>query len=336
MNSRNLLYSGLLLSASLAAAQTPGVVFEDPVEHAFTVEVPRGWTVKGGLIRMGYSDARPVVDLKSPDGRTNVRLGDVTIPNYFVPNQLHSTEGEIYDLGAQAQLTVARYRTGEEYAGRYVQARFKSVCRSLTPQTLNLPDLADYIPSDAPPLQTSTGRAAARCDTAQGPETAYAFVRTSLYRGFWGVPVLGSFVAPPDQVSAASEILLRCARTFKFIPAWLTYQKRMDQQALEYQRARQAARRREISREVAQAEMKMQGMKNQVNAFERGQARQAAQVEDVGNILTGITPTIDPYGNPRNVWTGPKSGYWTNGNGQVVNSDSSPGPGWQPLTPTKP
>ena len=49
-----------------------------------------------------------------------------------------------------------------------------------------------------------------------------------------------------------------------------------------------------IVAEVAQFEMHMQAMQSQVTSFERGQARLAAQVEGWGNILTGITPTIDP------------------------------------------
>lgn len=107
----------------------------------------------------------------------------------------------------------------------------------------------------------------------------------------------------------------------------------MDQQALDYQRARQQGRLRQLSQQVAEFEMKMQSMKNQVSSFERQQSRQAAQVESFGNILTGITPTTDPLGNPRDVWTGPKNGYWTNGTGQVINSDTSPGAGWQQLHP---
>lgn len=49
-----------------------------------------------------------------------------------------------------------------------------------------------------------------------------------------------------------------------------------------------------------------------------------------GNILTGITPTEDPP-EIGDVWTGSKSGYWINGPGQVINSDSSPGAGCQQL-----
>ena len=31
------------------------------------------------------------------------------------------------------------------------------------------------------------------------------------------------------------------------------------------------------------------------------------------------------------VWTGPKSNYWVNGTGQVVNSTNAPAAGWRQL-----
>ena len=325
--------SALALSLT-AAAQINGVSFQDPIEHAFSLDVPKGWTVKGGLFRMGYSDARPMVDMQSPDGRINVRLRDVSIPSYFVPNQLHPREGEIYDLGAQAQLTVARYRNGQEYAALYAKSRFQSVCRSLTAQPSDAPaPLKDFLPEDVSPVQSSVGQASYRCESSQGARIAYVYARTSLYQGFWQVQTLASLIAPADQLALARGVLQRATESFKISPQWVQYQKRMDQQALDYQRARQQGRLRQLNQQVAEFEMKMQSMKSQVNAFERQQARQAAQVESFGNILTGITPTIDPLGNPRDVWTGTKSGYWTNGGGQVINSDVSPGAGWQQMHP---
>jgi len=323
-----------LALAVSASAQTNWLSFQDPIERAFALDAPKGWTVKGGLFRMGYSDARPMVDIQSPDGRVNVRLRDVAIPSYFVPNQLHPREGEIYDLGAQAQLTVARYRSGQEYAGLYAQSRFKSDCQSLKvqPSDASAP-LKDFLPEDVSPIQSSVGQATYRCESSSGARVAYVYARTSLYQGFWQVQTLASFIAPADQVSLARGILQKAAESFRLNPQWVQCQKQMDQQALDYQRARQEQRRRAISQQVAQFEMKMQSMKNQVNAFERQQARQASQVTSFGNILTGITPTLDPLGNPRDVWTGPKSGYWTNGTGQVINSDVSPGAGWQAMHP---
>jgi hypothetical protein len=271
-----------------------------------------------------------MVDLKSPDGKTNIRLGDVSIPTYALPNPSHPEEGGIVDLGAQIQMTVARYRPGPDYAAAYARARFREVCTSLTPQAITGPAPVPDAPEEAAVKQSSSGEAAYKCD---GVRTAYVYAKTALYPAFWQVHQLASFVAPPHQLAMARAILERSAKSFKLTDAWIQYQKKLDQEAQVYQQAFQQARRRALSQQVAQLEMQMHAMQGQVAAFERHQAGQAHQVEGWGNILTGITPTTDPYGNTRNVWTGSKSGYWSDGKGNVVNSDLSPGAGWQPLTP---
>lgn len=313
-----------------AAFAADWTTFQDPLEQAFTVDVPQGWTVKGGLFRLGYSDTRPMIDMRSPDGRINIRLGDAAIPVYFVPNQAHSKEGDIYDLGAQAQMTVARYRSGQEYAALYATSRFETVCSNAAARQPDAGPPLQSVPSDTAPVKSSSGQAASRCDANR---VTYVYATTSLYQGFWVVQTLGSFSAPADQAALARSILVRCAASFKLTAQWRERQKQMDAQAIAYQQARQQQRRRELSQQVAQFEMKMQSMRNQVSGFERQQAKQAAQVESVGNILTGVTQTVDPLGNPRTVYTGPKSGYWTNGQGKVVNSDLSPGAGWSELKP---
>jgi hypothetical protein len=326
---------GLMVAKAWCASNAPveWVKFQDPFERAFTLDVPKGWTAKGGLFRLGYSDARPMVDLVSPDGRVNIRLGDVAIPAYFVPNQLYR-EGQNYDLGAQAQLTVARYRTGQEFAGAYAESRFKAICANLAARQITAdPPVRDFIPDEIAPLRTSEGQTEYQCGSGANVKTAYIYSKTALYQGFWLVHTLASFSAPADEVALARAIMLRASESFKLTSEWTAYQKRMDQEALVYQRQRQQGRLRQLSMQVAQFEAKMQGMQNQVSAFERGQARQVAQVESFSNVLNGVTPTVDPYGNKRDVWTGPKNGYWKNGLGQVVNSDVSPGAGWQPLTP---
>src|SRR5580704_8341671 len=87
-------------SSTRASENVAWVKFTDPLEQAFTLEVPQGWTVKGGMFRLGYSDHREMVDMTSPDGKINIRIGDLSIPVYFLPNQSHR-EGEVYDMGAQ-------------------------------------------------------------------------------------------------------------------------------------------------------------------------------------------------------------------------------------------
>lgn len=335
-----LIFAGCLLNSF---GLDPGVVpqpkqtlawtaFEDPFEHAFTVQVPRGWAVRGGLFRLGYSDERPMVDLRSPDGKIAVRIGDVGVPSYALPNQNHPREGEVYDLGAQAQLIVAHYRTGPEFAVLYSQARFHDLCRNPQPDATD----AGFAVHDNVPLDgisnTSAGQIAWRCETADGPRVVFAYTRTIEANGIWQAPAILSFMAPPEEAAVARDVVLEMVRSFHLNPDWIERQKQMDAEGLQYQRMRQQGRIQALQQQVRQFEAQMQAMQNQVNAFERHQAAQAGQVEQFTNALNGITPTNDPLtGEQRDVWTGTKANYWVNGLGQVVNATDAPAPGWRPL-----
>jgi hypothetical protein len=296
-------------AAAYPAAASGDVVwgkYEDPLEQAFTLEVPKGWTVKGGMFRLGYSDHRMMVDMTSPDGKTNIRLGDLAIPTYFLPNQFHH-EGEVYDLGAQAQGRVARYRSGQEFAKAYGKVRFARVCQNLTPQQTSLPPITKM----DPPLgasEASEGEATYVCGGSQGERTAYVYAQTARTNGvLWQASSLASYVAPEGQVALTRSIILHASKSFQLSPAWVQKQNQLDQEALVYQRERQQARMRALSAQVAQFEARMQAMQNQVNAFERGQAQRQSQFQAFDNVISGITPTQDPYGNTVNVFKGNQS-----------------------------
>lgn len=328
-----------LARARAAAAAAPDskiewTQFQDPLEKAFTVDVPKGWTAKGGLFRLGYSDERPMVDLASPDGAVNIRLGDVSIPSYTVPVQFHEREGEVYDLGAQAQMIVERYRTGPEFAVLYAQARFAKICHDPQSDTQDSDfSVKDYLPLDSPgTAQASGGQTAFYCVTDGGRRIAYVYTKTALAGKIWQAPTVVSFLAPAGQVAAVRDAVAHMVQSFRLNPQWIDYQKSMDAQGLEYQRVRQQGRMAALQAQMQQFAAKMQAMQNQVNAFERRQNAQAAQVESFSNVLNGITPTTDPLtGENRQVWTGPKANYWVNGLGQVVNSTNAPAAGWRQL-----
>jgi hypothetical protein len=312
--------------------------FQDPFEQAFSIEVPQGWKVRGGLFRMGFSDERPMIDLLSPDGRINVRLGDISIPTYTVPNAYHQREGESYDLGAQAQLMVARYRTGPQFAVMYSHVRFYQDCHNASGDAGNLGfTIPDYIPTEGPAPTASAGAIAYRCGSGTAERIAFAYAKTSQSGGIWSVMTMGSFLSPPDEVAVARAVLLHCAQTFKLSPAWIEKQKQMDAYALQYQRARQQERWDDLGQQVRQFESKMQAMRNQVSSFERRQQAQADQVTSFTQALRGVTPTIDPFtGEAKEVWTGQSSNYWENGRGDVVNSVNAPQGNWVHMPVTGP
>ncbi len=152
------------------------------------------------------------------------------------------------------------------------------------------------------------------------------------------MPTLASFITTPGQLALARSILLHCAQTFRLNPDWINYQKQMDAYALQYQQARQQNRMAQLAQQIQQFDAQMQAMRSQVSAFESHQNAEVGQFQSFDNAINGVTPTVDPLtGESRNVWTGPQSGYWTNGVGDVVNSATAPsGGGWHQLQVTSP
>ena len=115
-----LLWSSIPL---LEKTQPGWVTLVDGHEKAFSIEAPKGWKAIGGMFRFNMVDARPFVDMTSPDGKTNIRIGDATIPSYDLPNaQLQAS----HSIGPM----VAPYATGDVFAAKYGQARFSSLCRT--------------------------------------------------------------------------------------------------------------------------------------------------------------------------------------------------------------
>jgi hypothetical protein len=206
---------------------------EDPAEHAFALDVPRGWTWRGGAYRLGYGDIRVMVDVWSPDGKTNVRYGDVWYAqSYALPNQYHR-EGEEQDLGALGRGIYAGYRTGQQFAELYARQTFRGVCRTLTPQRPELPSVQDTSVHREGNSQSSVGEVSYRCETSQGLRIAYVAAKTTLTtsRPFadlppttgW-TPELVSYLVSPDEVPVATSIAPHIPESFKVNPRWQQFQ----------------------------------------------------------------------------------------------------------------
>src|SRR5689334_10106918 len=78
-------------SAATTAASAHGLTdvswttFTDPYEAAFTIEVPRGWKVAGGVVRKIPLVPNLVLRVLSPDRRTLIALGDPDSAPYNTP-----------------------------------------------------------------------------------------------------------------------------------------------------------------------------------------------------------------------------------------------------------
>lgn len=59
------------------------VRYTDNAEGAFSMEVPVGWQVEGGMYRFGYLDVRWMMDVRSLDGKVIIRVNDPNVPPMF-------------------------------------------------------------------------------------------------------------------------------------------------------------------------------------------------------------------------------------------------------------
>lgn len=298
------------------APQVAWARFEDPVEHAFVLDVPAGWTVRGGMYRKGVLDPRSMVDVTSPDGKINYRIGDASIPPYTIPTplmmQLGFREGSPYNPGGRVRGMVAHFRPGPQFADLYGQARFSTTCGKLEVKAIR--NAAPLYPFSSPVGGENTaGEAFFKCADRE-IMAAYVYAQTTLtgsrQSGIWGALILYSFIAPESQASQAMRLLSHSLGSVQQNPQWLQYQNRLIGQA-----------NRDIGREMNQSLEQSHQRMAQLEQRSRSQ-------QDFDDIINGVTLTRDPVsGEQREVWSGQYEHHWLSPTDKVVNTPTNNSPG---------
>jgi len=124
-----------LCSNSARAAQAPGpgsggqtisfVRWTEPKEASFAIDVPRGWTVNGGLVRVGPTDVRRSIQVRAPNHDMTVILGDASLPLFSEPTlgdqQMGHGEGYTDMVGGNFQRMVLHYMPAQEFNRWYLE-----------------------------------------------------------------------------------------------------------------------------------------------------------------------------------------------------------------------
>lgn len=207
----------------------------EPKERAFSLMVPRGWNVTGGLNWTGPIDPQAHVQVQSPDGRVQIYLGDPEILPRMVPNQWSTMqtggvrEGGVFRSPAGSPTLLQRFMTGTQFAKMHVAQR---ICRDA--KWLREADLAALSQQTTKALApeaarldgtatASAGEAGFACSNGIGYVTATTYLGSS-NRGpiqGWGVLRVGVFTST-DQMQAmlARYVLENMLSTFKNDPNW--------------------------------------------------------------------------------------------------------------------
>lgn len=311
------------------------VRYTDSAEGAFSIDVPVGWQVQGGMYRFGYFDVRWMIDVRSLDGKVIARLSDANAPPYALPGPHTGREGQPYNKPQQFQMVVSSYRDGQAYAELYAKHRFADVCKSLTPRQSDWKPTIPAAWKPDPGTKSSEGSVSYDCNTSDGPRIASVYAITTLYpsSGFWVVTPV-SLITAPDHAGAAHVMVQHMMDSWQKNPRWEQYQEQMTKLGLEQIRAGFQQFMRQMQ---AYHQERTAAMNQQVASFEAHQNAQAQQVSQWGEILTGLQSVVDPQtGEYFQVFSGPKSNYYVNGLGVKVNSNISPGPDFHELIQTQP
>ena len=306
------------------------VRFTDPAEGAFSMDVPVGWQVQGGMYRFGYFDVRWMMDVRSLDSKIILRIMDVNVPPYTLPDQSTGPEGQEYSKPNQFQMMVSRYRDGQSYSELYARHRFSHICKTVTRRH------RDWVPTmppawaDDPGTKATEGGVAYDCDTSDGPRIVSVYARTALNNGLWFVTPI-SIMATADRTALAHSVVQHMIDSWEKNQRWAQYQNQMTQVGLDQVRR---GFQQFMSEVQAYHNQRTAAMDQQVARFESRQNAQAEQVSRFGEILSGVQDVEDPMTGARfQVFSGPKANYYVNGNGVKVNSNISPGPDFHQLTP---
>ena len=327
----------LLLAAAHAAANATGsvtfVTWREPNENAFSMDVPQGWAVSGGMRRLSPVDARPGVQIVSPDGAIRLFLGDVDVAPFReldpLLQRMGAREGMVYG-GA----LIARYLDGAQFAERYPQWKLcpqprivqSGLLRRET-ETLNA-QIAQFGRSMGIVAGASIGEALFRCGDAEGFVMATTlFTRPPGGQGVagWFVYQLAGFTTrDPQQGYFAKYVLSSMLASLRTNPAW---DARSAQTAGQY--AQQAMQISNAVTQTAIAHARQQaaqgsagGWNHPNNANLPKVTRDPASERNRDNANRGTRRVCDDLGTCKtvdNAW----QNVWRDHNGNVVPGSAS-------------
>lgn len=183
-------------------SQVSWTTFTDPYENAFTIDVPRGWKVAGGVYRKIPLWGSLVLRVLSPDRRTLIAVGDPDSVPYVAP------------VAAQ------------DYVRRFIASAISPACAGLkVVEVHELQDVEQYAVAHSLGSynQWSAAQASFACSDERqagmaGEAIAVMQYMTTLRSGH--AQVLAAFVTTSGQEEAADQLLNHMIQSSRQNPAW--------------------------------------------------------------------------------------------------------------------
>ena len=321
------------------------VPWRDPREGAFILNVPQGWQVSGGTTRNSAIDPRQSLRATSPDGHTQLFIGDPNLIPREVPNRLLAyagvREGQTTQGPWGGPILIARYQSGEQFARSYVshlcpvgQILSSNVVPEATRQLTA--KAQDYGRAQGAQAQAWVGEATFRC----GAQSGYVRASTVLAGSpagaqVWAVLELSGFtVADPSQATSARYVLNNIVGSMQMNPQW---------------EARQAQATKDVTGAVTRAQQQMaasiaqhareQASHDQIDVMSGWEKRNKsldATMQRDAEVRRGTVTANDSYTGTSHTVSNDYNHYWTRADGSIMGTMTDTPPdyssGWRMMT----
>jgi|GEM_PF-4514231 hypothetical protein len=219
---------------------TPYQRWTEPNEGMFSLEVPEGWQVTGGVIRVNSLDTRYSIRAEAPDGLAFAVIGDSQIPPYALLTTEGETfgmrEGMSFDPGTGTAFRLRRYLPGLDFARDYVQTTLARDLPNVSfTKTAELTDLAQKLYPMRPDetafqKEGSLGAVEFAATRAGKPWKGYCLAGTvqtqvaNAQSGVWTVNQLYGYSCEAEREAESQNTLYRMVSTLRIEEDWLAQQ----------------------------------------------------------------------------------------------------------------
>ena len=236
--------------------------FTDPNENAFTIDVPSGWKVEGGMVRRSALDVSAFLRALAPDGSAMILMGDPGPAVFRLPGYL---------TGPAAKA----YVPGQQFARQYAQTALPSLCTSPTfvsgadRQDIATGPFAQAVPGS----RYDAGEVNFSCTHNGQPTGAYWVAGTYTYplAATWGYNLLDGCIASNSGIDLCKRMILHMLLSMRSNPTWVKMQQAFVDAATRNLNGITAAQQRAFAINLANAKITQAQMTQQYNSFSREQ-----------------------------------------------------------------
>jgi hypothetical protein len=282
--------------------------FTDPNENAFTIQIPKEWTVSedSGLIRP-YIDAGVKLKVMSTKNQQFIYLSPYAL--YVTPNDLLTfsgfNEGSYYN-----SMLVKKYTEADDFLKEIVQQL------SIETEIIEVIERPDLINKNVTPLITAQSAAEITYTSNMGKNSttnkliAYNYLIDSSGIGIWAATVFG-YSSSKNLFNETEYLVLKSAESFKVNPVWAAKEAEEVNKRLGIISSTQDSISETISSSFEYKSQSQDRIRNEWSKAILG-------VEEVYNPETGNTKFVDSGAEY----------YWQDNQGRIwgTNTDENPFP----------